>query len=374
MNILVTGASGFIGQNLMAALRERAIVTGDLLYPMDVDTPEADFCLMASQADFVFHLAGMNRPTDVMDFRRGNEDFTIRLLFLLEEGRCPPVLFSSSTQAALENPYGLSKRVAEEAIHDYGKRLQQSIMIYRLTNVFGKWSRPNYNSVVATFCYHIARGLPIQVNDPTALLRLNYIDDVVAEFIKVLDTPSPWQDGFRSDLPEYSVTLERLTQLLYAFHDSRERFDLVDQTDPFICKLYATYLSFLPSDDFARTPIMHSDERGSFTEILHMGGYGQISVNVSRPRIIKGEHWHQTKHEKFVVIAGSGVIRFRKVGGTEVLSYTVTEDLPMVVDIPPGYTHSIENLGDTDLITLMWANERFNPTHPDTFRLPVIPL
>lgn len=373
MKILVTGANGFMGKNLLATLREKNASQGDLLYPVDVDTPDAELRSATAQADFVFHLAGVNRPLDPQDFQRGNADFTTALLRLLEEGRCPPVLLSSSTQALLNNPYGLSKRAAEEAVIAYGERHQVPVMVYRLTNAFGKWSRPHYNTAIATFCYNIARGLPVQISDPAAILRLNYIDDIMDEFMRALRGTPTREGRFCAVAPEHTVTLQKIVELLTQFHSGRDHFELVDQSDPFVRKLFATYLSFLPPDDFARTPTMHADARGSFTELLHMEGHGQMSVNVSKPHITKGEHWHHTKHEKFIVVAGHGVIRLRSVDTPEILSYPVSGDLPTVVDIPPGYTHNIENLGDTDMVTLMWANERFDAERPDTYRLPVAP-
>ena len=371
MNILITGANGFMGRNLAATLSESASGQEHTLLLIDVGASDAQLEAAAAQADFVFHLAGINRPVNEADFQRGNTDFTQHLMGLLDAGKCPPVVISSSTQAEKDNPYGVSKRMAEEAVRDYGKRTGQSVMIYRLTNVFGKWSRPQYNSAVATFCHNIARGLPIQVNDPAALLKLVYIDDVVAEFQRALLGNPTRQGDFCSALPEHSLTLAELTQHLYAFRDSREQCDVIDQSDPLVRKLYATYLSFLPEDDFAKSPIIHADRRGFFAELLHLGGYGQISVNVQKPHIAKGNHWHHTKHEKFVVVSGHGVIRFRKVGCTDILTYPVSGDVPVIVDIPPGYTHNIENLGDTDMVTLMWANERFDPTRTDTFLMPV---
>ena len=240
--------------------------------------------------------------------------------------------------------------------------------------MFGKWSRPNYNSVVATFCHNIARGLPITVNDPAAQVPLVYIDDVAAEFMRALEGVSlPDAEGRYAVTPEYRITVGELAATLGRFRDMRDRLECPDQSDPLTAKLYATYLSFLPPEDFARPTVAHADARGSFTELLHLGGHGQVSVNVSRPHITKGEHWHHTKHEKFVVLSGEGVIRFRKPGDATVISYRVSGGAPQVVDIPPGYTHNIENTGDTDMITLMWANECFDPARPDTIRLPVQP-
>ena len=370
MNLSITGAGGFMGRNLRAALENQR--PEDKLWLIDVDS-EPDFLAQAAaEADFVFHLAGVNRPRDPADFMRGNGDFTADLMERLKKGKKPPVVLSSSTQAALNNPYGESKRAAEAAVRAYGQSTGAPVYVYRLTNAFGKWSRPNYNSAVATFCHHIARDLPIQVNDPAVVLKLNYIDDIVAEFLRALDgKPTRDGDGLCRVEPVHEIALGSLANLLQEFRRMRDRLAVPDQSDTLTRKLYATYLSFLPPDDFARTPVIHADQRGSFTELIHMGGYGQVSVNVSRPHIVKGEHWHHTKHEKFVVVSGQGVIRFRKIGDGTVLTYQVSGDVPKVVDIPPGYTHNIENTGDNDMVTLMWASERFDPEHPDTFPLPV---
>ena len=338
MRIMITGAGGFMGRNLCEVLREQH--PEDRLDLIDLATPRQTLEAAAVEADFVFHLAGVNRPRDPDEFMRGNGDFTLELTALLERGKRPPVVLASSIQAALDNPYGASKRAAEDAVAAYARRCETRAYLYRLPNVFGKWSRPNYNSVVATFCHNIARGLPITVNDPAAQVPLVYIDDVAAA-------------------------------MLGRFRDMRDRLECPDQSDPLTAKLYATYLSFLPPEDFARPTVTHADARGSFTELLHLGGHGQVSVNVSRPHITKGEHWHHTKHEKFVVLSGEGVIRFRRPGDATVISYRVSGEVPQVVDIPPGYTHNIENTGDTDMITLMWANECFDPARPDTIRLPV---
>ncbi len=371
MNILITGAEGFMGRNLREALYQRPGAQHDTFALIDVRSPEAELRAAARVADFVFHLAGVNRPEDPADFMRGNGGFTETLLAMLEEGKRPPVLLSSSTQAATQNPYGESKRAAEQAVRDYGLRSGVPVLIYRMTNAFGKWSRPNYNSAVATFCHNIARGLPISLSDPEAMLRLNYIDDICAEFIRALNGHPTREGDFCAVHPVHEIKLGDLSALLNTFHSGRDALDVPDQSDPLVRKLFATYLSFLPPDDFARPTVTHADERGSFTELLHMGGHGQVSVNVSRPHVAKGDHWHHTKHEKFIVLAGEGVIRLRKIGDGTILSYRVSGDTPMAVDIPPGYTHSIENLGDTDMLTLMWANERFCPEAPDTVRLPV---
>ena len=370
MRIMITGAGGFMGRNLCEVLRECR--PEDRLDLIDLATPRQTLEAAAVEADFVFHLAGVNRPRDPDEFMRGNGDFTLELTALLERGKRPPVVLASSIQAALDNPYGASKRAAEDAVTAYARRCETRAYLYRLPNVFGKWSRPNYNSVVATFCHNIARGLPITVNDPAAQVPLVYIDDVAAAFVRALEGAAlPDEEGRCAVKPEYRITVGDLAAMLGRFRDMRDHLECPDQSDPLTAKLYATYLSFLPPEDFARPTVTHADARGSFTELLHLGGHGQVSVNVSRPHITKGEHWHHTKHEKFVVLSGEGVIRFRRPGDATVISYRVSGDVPQVVDIPPGYTHNIENTGDTDMITLMWANECFDPARPDTIRLPV---
>lgn len=372
MNILITGARGFMGKNLRSALTGRY---GDAHRLMLLDMPhtEEELLAAAAEADFVFHLAGVNRPTDPADFQKGNADFTRQLLTLLKErGKRPPVLLSSSIQAALENPYGQSKLSAEQAVADYGRGTGSAVYLYRLPNVFGKWSRPNYNSAVATFCHNVARGLPITVNDPSVTLRLVYIDDVVEEFLRAMEGQPHREGEWCTVQPVHEVNLGHMAELIQSFPGLRDSLAAPDQSDPLVKKLYATYLSFLPPEDFSRPTVTHADQRGSFTELLHMGSRGQVSLNVSRPHITKGDHWHQTKHEKFIVLQGEGVIRFRKVGDSTVIAYKVSGENLTVVDIPTGYTHSIENTGDTDMLTLMWANEVFDPAHPDTLRLPVL--
>lgn len=372
MNILITGARGFMGKNLRSALTGRC---GDAHRLMLLDMPhtEEELLAAAAEADFVFHLAGVNRPTDPADFQKGNADFTRQLLTLLKErGKRPPVLLSSSIQAALENPYGQSKLSAEQAVADYGRETGAAVYLYRLPNVFGKWSRPNYNSAVATFCHNVARGLPITVNDPSVTLRLVYIDDVVEEFLRAMEGQPHREGEWCAVQPVHEVNLGHMAELIQSFPALRDSLTAPDQSDPLVKKLYATYLSFLPPEDFSRPTVTHADQRGSFTELLHMGSRGQVSLNVSKPHITKGDHWHQTKHEKFIVLQGEGVIRFRKVGDSTVIAYKVSGENLTVVDIPTGYTHSIENTGDTDMLTLMWANEVFDPARPDTLRLPVL--
>ncbi|HPF87120.1 MAG TPA: NAD-dependent epimerase/dehydratase family protein [Candidatus Limiplasma sp.] len=365
MNVLITGADGFIGRNLRAALRQ----FDHRLFLIDIASSDDDLAAAAAQADFVFHLAGINRPKEVNEFQAGNTDFTVSLLAALENGKKPPVLISSSTQAALDNPYGKSKRDAEDAVHAYQARVHSPVYIYRLTNVFGKWSRPNYNSAVATFCHNIAHDLPITVSDPQYLLRLVYIDDVIDEFLRAFQgNPTVDANGFCSAGPQHEATLAQIVALIRKFHAVSTTLNLPDQRDPFVRKLFATYQSFLPPDRLAYVPKSHADTRGSFTELMHMLGYGQISVNVTKPNVRKGSHWHHTKHEKFIVVSGHGIIRFRNPFDTQVYSYPVGSNVITVIDVPPGYIHTIENIGPDDLVTLMWASEIFDPEHPDTYQ------
>lgn len=379
MKILVTGARGFVGRNLVSQLRN--IRDGKLknhtlsgteleLFEYDVDTNPAlldDYC---RQADFVFNLAGVNRPKDQAEFMKGNFGFASTLLDTLKKhGNTCPVMISSSTQAALDNPYGESKRAGEELMFNYARETGAKVLVYRFPNVFGKWCRPNYNSAVATFCHNIAHGLPIQVNDPNVVMHLVYIDDVVEELIGALGGREHRQGDYCEVPVVHTVTLGRIVELLYSFKDSRNTLGVPDLGDAFTKKLYSTYLSYLPEDAFGYPLKMNVDARGSFTEILRTPDRGQFSVNISKPHITKGNHWHHTKNEKFLVVSGKGVIRFRDMNnpGGKVLEYFVSGDKLEVIDIPTGYTHNIENLGDTDMVTFMWCNECFDPERPDTY-------
>lgn len=365
MKILITGAGGFMGRNLVAALEhggEHEILA------FDVDTPPERLDADCAVCDFVFHLAGVNRPRDNEEYMTGNCGFTGTLLNALRrhENRCP-VMLSSSTQAALDNPYGKSKRAGEELLLDYGRETGASVYVFRFPNVYGKWSRPNYNSAVATFCHNIARNLPIMVNDPATRLELVYIDEVVEALIHLLHGNVERDGDYCAVRTTQSATLGEIVSLLHAFHDSRKSLAVMDMADPLTRRLYATYLSFLPAEGFSYPLNMHCDERGSFTEFLRTPDRGQVSVNISRPGVAKGNHWHNTKNEKFLVVAGRGVIRFCALSGGETIEYHVNGDNLTVLDIPPGYAHSIENLGDTDLVTVMWASESFDPARPDTY-------
>ena len=365
MNILVTGAKGFVGRNLVAELKNRQEGS---VFEYDLETPPALLEQWAESCDFVYHLAGVNRPQDPKEFMEGNFGFTSRLLEILSrhQNRCPIVL-SSSVQASLDNPYGASKRAGEELLEKYGRENGAQVMIYRFPNLFGKWCRPNYNSVVATFCHNIARDLPIQVNNPDAEISFSYIDDVVSELCRALKGRPHQKDGYCFVPEVYQEKLGHVAELISSFRRSRTDLSVADLHDLFTKKLYSTYLSYLPEGQFSYPLKMNTDARGSFTEFLRTPDRGQVSVNISHPGITKGQHWHHTKNEKFLVVSGRGCIRFRKIGTDKVIEYHVSGDRLEVVDIPTGYTHSITNEGDTDMVTVMWANEPFDPEHPDTY-------
>jgi UDP-2-acetamido-2,6-beta-L-arabino-hexul-4-ose reductase len=369
MKILITGAKGFIGKNLIAELKNRKY-TDILEYARDTDPVLLDaYC---QETDFVYHLAGVNRPKEQSEYMAGNFGFTKILLDTLKKhGNTCPVLISSSTQATYDNPYGESKKDGEDLMFAYGRETGAKVLVYRFPNVFGKWCRPNYNSAVATFCHNIARDLPITVNDSSVVMNLVYIDDVVEELINALQGKENCIGDFCAVPVVHTITLGEIVDLLYSFKNSREERSVPNMADGFTGKLYSTYLSYLPEDKFSYPLKMNVDGRGSFTEFIKTPDRGQVSVNISRPGITKGNHWHHTKNEKFLVVSGTGVIRFRKVSSDEVIEYYVSGDSLEVVDIPPGYTHNIENIGDTDMVTIMWANERFDPEKTDTFFLEV---
>lgn len=382
MKILVTGAKGFIGKNLIATLnnirtgkdKTRDLSDDILIYEYDTDSDSRLLDAYCSECDFVFHLAGVNRPKEESEFMEGNFGFTSLLLDTLKkhQNQCP-VMISSSIQAALDNPYGRSKKAGEDLLFAYGKETGAAVYVYRFSNVFGKWCRPNYNSVIATFCHNIAHDLPIQVNDREAVLELVYIDDLVEELLGALKGQAHMdEDGYGFVPTVHTVSLGEIVELLYSFRRCREELWVPDMTEGGLeKKLYATYLSYLPKEQFSYPLTMHKDERGSFTEILKTADRGQFSVNISKPGITKGEHWHHTKNEKFVVVSGKGRIQFRRVDSDEIIEYTVNGDEIVVVDIPTGYTHNIINEGETDLVTFMWCNECFNPKKPDTYFLKV---
>ena len=383
MNILVTGAKGFIGKNLIETLhnirdgkdRSWNLSTDITIFEYDLDTDSALLELYCKNADFVFHLAGVNRPQNVEEFMEGNFGFTSTLLELLKKyNNTCPIMISSSIQAALANPYGESKKAGEDLMFAYSKETGASVYVYRFPNVFGKWCRPNYNSAVATFCNNIANDLPIQVNDPSVNMTLVYIDDVVAELIAALKGEANLkEDGYCYVPVEHKIKLGEIVDLIYTF--AKQPQTLVVPEIPegsFAKKLYSTYLSYLPKEKIAFPLKMNVDARGSFTELLRSAACGQVSVNISKPGITKGQHWHHTKWEFFIVVSGRGLIQMRKIGSDEVLSFEVSGEKIEAIHMLPGYTHNIINLSDSeDLVTVMWANESFDPNRPDTFFEPV---
>lgn len=364
MKILVTGAEGFIGKNLVAELGTQNFAE---VFKFDIATEPALFEKYCKEAEFVFHLAGINRPQNKEEFMTGNFGLTENLLKTLKKynNKCP-VMLSSSTQASQDNPYGASKKAGEDLLLAYGKETGAKVMLYRFPNVFGKWCRPNYNSAVATFCNNIASGLPIQINDAEVVLNLVYIDDVVQELVRAIKGGENQTGAFCAVKEVYTVKVGEIAELIKSFKDSRKTLTVHNMADAFTRKLYSTYLSYLPADGFSYPLKMNVDNRGSFTEFLKTPDRGQVSVNISKPGITKGNHWHHSKNEKFLVASGKGVIRFRKVGTDEVLEYRVSGEKLEVVDIPTGYTHNIENIGETDMVTVMWVNECYDPEKPDT--------
>jgi UDP-2-acetamido-2,6-beta-L-arabino-hexul-4-ose reductase len=369
MKILVTGAKGFIGKNLIAELRNRKYTE---IFDYDIDTDPSLLDRFCKEADFVYHLAGVNRSKNQSEFMEGNFGFTSGLLnSLRRHNNTCPVMISSSIQAEFDNPYGKSKKAGEDLLFSYSEETGSKVLVYRFPNVFGKWGRPNYNSAVATFCHNIAYDLPIQVDDPSVVMNLVYIDDVFNELVNALEGKENKANSFCEVPVIHTITLGEIVDLILSFKKSREDRSVPNVSDEFAKKLYSTYLSYLPEDKFSYDLKMNVDQRGSFTEFIRTSDRGQVSVNISKPGITKGNHWHHTKNEKFLVVCGEGVIRFRKIDSEQVLEYFVSGEKMEVVDIPTGYTHNIENLGDMDMITIMWANESFDPEKPDTYYLEV---
>lgn len=369
MKILVTGSNGFVGKNLIAELNNRGYKD---IYKFDIDTDKSLLDKYAEDCEFVFHLAGVNRPKDESEFMKGNFGFTSELLKVLKKhNNKAPILITSSIQAERDNPYGKSKKAGEELLFDYSKETGAKVLVYRFPNLFGKWSRPNYNTVVATYCYNIARGLDIQINNPETELTLCYIDDVLDEFMRALQGNETKNGKYCCVPVTHKIKLGDLADKIKSFKESREKLNIPDMQEPLTKKLYSTYLSFLPEDKFSYDLNMHVDNRGSFTEFIRTSDRGQVSINIAKPGITKGNHWHHTKNEKFLVVSGTGLIRFRKIDSDKIIEYKVSGEKLQVVDIPTGYTHSIKNIGDTDMVTVMWANEAFNPDKPDTYPLEV---
>ena len=378
MNILITGAHGFVGKNLVEALknirdgkdRTRKVSSDITILEYCRDTsPELldEYC---TKADFVFHLAGVNRPKNEKEFMQGNFGFTSMLLETLKaQGNTCPVMISSSIQAERDNPYGRSKKAGEELLRAYADETDAKVLIYRFPNVFGKWCRPNYNSAVATFCYNRAHDLPITVNDRETMMNLVYIDDVVDELIRALTGDENRVGDFCSVPVVHKATLGEIVDLIENFRTQPLNLMMPEIPEgSFAKKLYSTYLSYLPEEKAAFPLKMNVDSRGSFTEVMRTAKSGQFSVNISKPGITKGQHWHNTKWEFFIVVSGHGLIQERRIGTDEVLEFEVNGEKIEAVHMLPGYTHNIINLSETEnLVTLMWANERFDPARPDTF-------
>lgn len=395
MNILVTGAGGFVGKNLCAALmnikenkdRTRPNITIDEIFEYDLDTPPALLDEYCAKADFVFNLAGVNRPKEQSEFMAGNFGFASTLLDTLKKhGNTCPVMLASSIQATRigrykDSDYGKSKLAGEQLFFDYAAETGAEVLVYRFPNLFGKWCRPNYNSAVATFCHNIANDLPITVSDPAIELELLYIDDLVFEMLDALEGGEhrcefdgliavPCDTGRFCTVPAtYRVTLGEIVTLLESFKAQPQTLVMPEiPAGSFAKKLYSTYLSYLPPQKIAFPLKMNVDARGSFTELMKTTSCGQFSVNISKPGITKGQHWHHSKWELFVIVSGHGLIQERRIGGDEVLSFEVSGERIEAIHMLPGYTHSIINLSDKEpLVTFMWANEPFDPDHPDTF-------
>lgn len=368
MKILVTGANGFIGKNLIAKLNE---LKSHEIISIDRSNTKEELVQALLEAEFIFHLAGINRPKDEKEFFEGNSGLTGEILKILKENnKNTPIAITSSIQADLDNAYGKSKKLAEEELLMYSANSNAKVFIYRLPNVFGKWCRPNYNSAVATFCHNIARGEEVWVSNPKIELTLVYIDDVVRCLVSSIEDKSSLSGYVNIDI-EHKATLGKIVEFLNSFVESRKNLMVPNMEDEFTKKLYSTYLSYLPEDKFSYSLKMNVDNRGSFTEFLKTSDRGQVSINISKPGITKGNHWHHTKNEKFLVVSGTGLIRFRKIDCNEIIEYKVSGEKLQVVDIPTGYTHSIVNIGDTDMVTVMWANEAFNQEKPDTYFLEV---
>ncbi len=394
MNILITGAAGFVGKNLTAALqnirdgkdRTHPEIAVDELYLYDIDSPTELLDTACKKADFVFNLAGVNRPQNPEEFMQGNFGFASNLLDTLKKhNNTCPVLLSSSIQATLigryDSDYGRSKKAGEDLFFGYGKETGAKVLVYRFPNLFGKWCRPNYNSAVATFCNNIANDLPITVSDRNVQLELLYIDDLVTEMLDALEGREHrcTFDGINTVLTDdgkycaapitHKVTLGEIVDLLDSFKSQTSTLLMPEiANNSFSKKLYSTYLSYLPKEKVAFPLKMNVDARGSFTELLKTEKCGQFSINISNPGITKGQHWHHTKWEFFIVVSGHGLIQQRKIGSDEVLNFEVSGDRIEAVHMLPGYTHNIINLSETEnLVTMMWANEQFDPNHPDTF-------
>lgn len=377
MNILVTGAGGFLGKNLIAGLKAQE---GEnyTIHTFDKSNTLTDLKKFTKDCDFVYHFAAVHRPEREEEFQKVNcALFQTLLGFLREDGNHCPVLYTSSVQATQDTSYAKSKYRAEEALKEHGRKNGSRTIIYRLTNTFGKWAKPYAYSVVATFCYNVTRRIEIEIYNPDTKMNFYYIDDVIADFLRHLkEEVPPGKDGFYQ-LPQeycYQVSVGELAATIQSFQKAREELYIPDMQKPFIKKLYSTYLTYLPPDMLAMPIISHKDVRGSFTEVFKAAGRGQFSLNVTKPGIKKGEHYHNLKCERFYIIAGEAKIQMRKLGTNEIIEYLLSGEEPRIIEIPPGYTHNLINIGEIDLYTLIWANEVFDKTNPDTYPCSVPPF
>lgn len=375
MKALITGADGFIGKNLRLHLAERRDVEVVCFGSCNSISQLPD---MLHEIDFVFHLAGVNRPQDPSEFVKGNRDLTLALCEAVTErvkqtGKTIPVILTSSVQAGNDNPYGQSKRQAEEAVFAVGRSHGLPVHVFRLPNVFGKWCRPNYNSAVATFCHNIARGLPINIHDPAASVRLVYIDDVVDRFIQLMDGAEPVIDssGFETVMPQYTTTVGEIADLIQRFKQSRLTMEIERVGTGLVRALYSTYVSYLPPDEFAYRVPQHGDARGVFVEMLKTPDSGQFSYFTAHPGITRGGHYHHSKTEKFLVIKGQARFKFRHMQTDETHELFISGDKAEIVETVPGWTHDITNVGNEEMVVMLWANEIFDRSRPDTYACPV---
>jgi UDP-2-acetamido-2,6-beta-L-arabino-hexul-4-ose reductase len=372
MNVLVTGSKGFVGRNLCSVLRTMSNVS---VLEFDCDNTSEELVSMLGEADVIFHLAGVNRPKNEEEFKAGNAGLTEEICKILQRlNRAPKIVLASSIQAELDNPYGSSKLQAELVLQAFADTTGACTVVYRFKNLFGKWCKPNYNSVTATFCHNIAHGLPVTISDPARSIELTYIDDVVAALIgEIPSADGEMESGFAfgAELTAYPITLGELAELITSFRESRQTLQLPGFDSPLVRALYATYLSYLESEDFAYPLQIRIDERGSLAEMMKSKAFGQIFVSRTKPGVTRGNHYHHTKTEKFMVVEGDAVIRFRQINDPEIIEYRVSGKEFRVVDIPPGYTHHITNVGVGELVTLFWASEIFNPEKADTYFLQV---
>jgi len=364
--ILVTGSSGFIGKNLIEGLQRLKEIE---IKKFDINDNIITLKNYLEEADLIFHLAGVNRPEKVEEFEIGNVNLTQTIVDILEKlKKNTPIVFTSSIQATKNNPYGISKEKAEKILYNYSKRNRAKIYIYRLPNVFGKWCRPNYNSVVATFCYNISHGLNISISDVNKQIELVYIDDVVDEFLNVLSNESEDRGEYYHKIERsFKITLGKLVEKIYQLRNIRKTLIIPDLSDDFMKCLHATYLSYLDKENFSYKLDLKTDQRGNLAELIKSEHFGQIFVSTSHKGVIRGNHYHNTKVEKFCLLKGKAIIKLRHIFEDEVLSYHVSGENFEVVDIPPGYTHSIENIGDDEMIVFFWANQIFDPEKPDTY-------